>query len=165
MMPGLALNVVAMTDSKQVTTPDTAYEADFYGWTQNQARLLRALRPGPLDWANVAEEIGSLGRSDRREIARRLYMILDHLLKWKAQPAQRKSGWRGTLFEQRHGIAKLLAESPSLRSYPRRVLDEEYRAAVVAAANETGLPESGFPKACPFTVDQILGENFWQEGA
>jgi hypothetical protein len=90
MMPALALNVVAMTDSKQVTRPAAAYEADFYGWPRGQARLLRALRPGALDRANVAEEIDSLGRSDRREIASRLYPILVHWLKWQAQPAQRK---------------------------------------------------------------------------
>ena len=85
-------------------------------------------------------------------------------MKWQVQPDQRKAGWRSTLFNQRHGIAQLIAESPSLRNYPQRVLDAEYRAAVVAAANETGLPEARFPKSCPFGIDQVLDENFWPEG-
>ena len=45
-----------------------------------QARALRdAARAGanlPVDWENVAEEIESLGRSDRREITSRLATIM-----------------------------------------------------------------------------------------
>ena len=58
---------------------EALYEQDFYRWTQEQARVLRdAARVGvnlPVDWENVAEEIESLGRSDRREITSRLATI------------------------------------------------------------------------------------------
>jgi Domain of unknown function DUF29 len=42
------------------------YAQDFYGWTQEQARLLREGRFAELDVANVVEEIETLGRSERR---------------------------------------------------------------------------------------------------
>ena len=71
-------------------TPAT-YETDFYLWTQQQAALLRQ---GPfnrvdLDLANIAEEIESMGKSDRRAIESHLFVILLHLLKWQFQPSRR----------------------------------------------------------------------------
>lgn len=155
-----------MIDAKQLTRPaaPATYEGDFYAWTQEQAAQLRSARVDGLDWINVAEEIESLGRSDRREISSRLNLILVHLLKWQAQPSKRKAGWR-SVREQRHKIAGVLDESPSLAGYPKRVLAPEYAAARAMAADETGLPETSFPRACPFKVEQVLGENFRPESA
>ena len=45
-----------------------AYDDDFFAWTQEQARLLRAGELTAVDVENLAEEIESVGRSDRREI-------------------------------------------------------------------------------------------------
>jgi hypothetical protein len=44
------------------------YDEDFYAWTQAQAALLRAQKASDLDYANLAEEIESLGRSERKEV-------------------------------------------------------------------------------------------------
>jgi hypothetical protein len=57
------------------------YGADFYQWTQMQAAALRAKDFAALDLDNLAEEIGSLGRSDRRAIVSHLECLLLHLLK------------------------------------------------------------------------------------
>jgi len=48
------------------------YEEDFYLWTVEQARLLRSGELSAIDAANIAEEIESIGRSDRRELKSRL---------------------------------------------------------------------------------------------
>ena len=47
------------------------YENDFYLWTQQQADLLRQgqFNRVDLDLANIAEEIESMGKRDRRAIA------------------------------------------------------------------------------------------------
>jgi Domain of unknown function DUF29 len=42
------------------------YDEDFYAWTVEQARLLRSGKLSSLDVENLAEEIESLGRSDKR---------------------------------------------------------------------------------------------------
>ena len=39
------------------------YESDYYTWTQRQSAMIRKGRLGEVDLANIAEEIGSLGRS------------------------------------------------------------------------------------------------------
>src|SRR5579872_4889345 len=108
-----------------------AYEKDFALWSAEQGELIRAGKLDKVDLENVAEEIESLGRSDKREISSRLKVLLLHLLKWHFQPKQRdgNGSWQGTIREQRTRIALLLEESPSLRRQPALVLEREYRAA------------------------------------
>jgi hypothetical protein len=65
------------------------YEKDFYAWTVEQSRLLRSGELSSIDAANIAEEIESMGRSDRRELRSRLAVLAMHLLKWRYQPGGR----------------------------------------------------------------------------
>lgn len=53
-------------------TEGPLYERDFYAWTQDQAAKLRGRTHNDIDWDNTAEEVESLGRSDKREIENRL---------------------------------------------------------------------------------------------
>jgi hypothetical protein len=63
------------------------YNHDFYAWTQQQAALLRDEKTQALDYANLAEEIESLGRSDKRELGNRRQILVRHLLQWRYQGA------------------------------------------------------------------------------
>ena len=143
-----------------MTRNSVDYEEDFYAWTVEQARLLRSGELSSIDVANIAEEIESLGRSDRRGLESRLTVLLTHLLKWRIQSKMRSSSWSGTIAEQRRRIAKLLRESPSLSPFVSEVLVEAYSDAREAASNETGLPETEFPVECPFSPDEILSRDF-----
>ena len=139
------------------------YEEDFYAWTVEQARLLRSGELTSIDVANIAEEIESLGRSDKRAIESRLTVLLMHLLKWQIQSKMRSQSWSGTILEQRRRIEKLLRESPSLHASVNEALAEAYSDAREAASNETGLPETNFPIECPFTMEQVLSRSFLPE--
>lgn len=138
----------------------TPFEADYALWCVEQAALLRKGQVDQLDRENLAEEIESLGRSDKKEIESRLQVLLIHLLKWKFQPEGRGGSWRGTIREQRSRLAKSLAESPSLKNYPAEILAEEYLIARLKAAGETGLDENMFPHLSPYTIDQVLDLEF-----
>lgn len=140
------------------------YDTDFYRWTQAQAAALRTKDVEALDLDNLAEEIESLGRSDRRSIVSHLERLLLHLLKWREQPQGRGASWRSTIRYARREIAKLLAESPSLHDYPARQLAAAYRHAREDAVDETGLPLATFPEACPWTPKQVMAEDFWPDG-
>jgi hypothetical protein len=147
------------------TEPDL-YNHDFYAWTQQQAALLRDEKTQALDYANLAEEIESLGRSDKRELGNRLHNLVMHLLKWCYQPQghAESHSWEDTIWHQRTQIMLLLEESPSLwREIPVR-LARHYPLARRDAARETRLPLVTFPETYPWTVEQILREDFWPEG-
>jgi hypothetical protein len=92
------------------------YETDFHAWAMEQAGLLRAGRLADADIVNIAEEIESMGRSEKRELVSRLGVLLNHLLKWQCQPALRGNSWRLTIREQRRKIARHLRDDPSLRA-------------------------------------------------
>jgi Domain of unknown function DUF29 len=62
------------------------YDQDFLLWTEEQAAALRRVKESnlPLDWENLAEEIESLGKSDRRQLRSQIRRILCHLFKLAA---------------------------------------------------------------------------------
>ncbi|WP_348625746.1 DUF29 domain-containing protein [Mesorhizobium sp. LNHC209A00] len=113
-----------------------------------------------LDRENLAEEIESLGRGDRREIRSRTEVLIAHLLKWEFQPAHRCHGWQASITEQRIWIGNIIKDSPSLRRYPSQVFDEAYRDALPVAVRETGLRKPHLPSEPPFTAKQALDGDF-----
>ena len=138
----------------------TRYDQDFARWCTEQGAALREGRWSMLDRENLAEEIESLTRSDKREIESRLKTLLVHLLKYRYQRHKVKPGWRSTIREQRRQLHKIIEDSPSLKSYPSAVLDEEYVFAPADAADETELPLETFPERCPFALSDILDLNY-----
>jgi hypothetical protein len=129
------------------STTAATYEGDLVQWSQQQATAIRAGRWADVDAANVAEEIESLGRSDRREIKSRLTVLITHLLKFEYQPGATASwrSWRSTVSTQVREMQTVLDESPSLqREFPDFVA-YAYPRARKDAANETGLPIARFP--------------------
>ncbi len=136
------------------------YEDDYYAWTIEQAQLLRTGALSAIDAANIAEEIESMGRRDRRELQSRLVVLTMHLLKWRFQPTARSSGWLGTIREQRLQIELILEDSPSLRPLAAGMLTRAYANARIDAIDQTGLPEADFPPACPFTFEEIVSASF-----
>lgn len=93
-------------------------EQDFYAWLIDQAHVLRAHRPAFADWEGNAEELEAMRASEKRELKRRLIVLIAHLLKWRYASAQRpehEKSWRKTIREQRRALSDLRADNPSLR--------------------------------------------------
>jgi len=63
------------------------------------ARLLREGHLDQIDIENIAEEIESLGKRDRREVTRRLEVLLMHLLKIQYQPQKASKSWQDAITE------------------------------------------------------------------
>ena len=139
------------------------YETDFYGWTNQQATLLRAGKLLEADIAHIAEEIEDMGENLKRELVSRLEILFIHLLKWQYQPGHHGNSWRYTIDEQRAKLVDYLEDNPSLKSQLPEAVERGYRYAVRGAAKETGLPKNTFPEPCPWTYEQALNEDFWPE--
>lgn len=142
-----------------VSQSSDLYETDFYTWTIEQAKFLRAGTWESLDILNLAEEIESLGKQERRELSNRLRILIAHLLKWEYQPSKRSRSWSNTIYEQRYQIKKLIKESPSLTSYLGDALVESYSDGLDLAIRETSLDESYFPQECCYSLEQILDKD------
>lgn len=136
------------------------YDGDVVAWARKQAALLRTGRLERIDAFNIAEEIEAVARSEQRELASRLAVLLCHLLKWRFQPARRSQSWQRTVRDQRAAIARRLVNMPSLQP----LLDDEewqsdaFNDAVRLASEQTGIQE--FPSTSPWTIQQILDPDF-----
>ncbi|NCG54497.1 DUF29 domain-containing protein [Serratia fonticola] len=139
------------------------YDADFYGWTQEQADLIRAGNFEQLDVENLLEEIEAMGRSERRELESRLEKLLAHLLKWQYQDSRRGKSWLLTIKEQRKKFVDCLEENPSLQNRLDERLVKVYRYAKLSAAKETGISENVFPESCPWSFEQITNDEFYPD--
>jgi hypothetical protein len=142
------------------TLPENLYDSDFYAWSGDQARRLRLLKPEGFDWANVAEEIESLGKSEKHGVASNLSVVLRHLIKWRYQPSKRSSSWIRSIDEHRDRIERSVADSPSLMGELRESLADEYRRARRSALRETRLSPSTVPETCPFSIEQVLDPDY-----
>jgi len=59
----------------------TSYDSDVIAWAQEQVNLLRSGQFSLLDIEHIAEEIEDVGKSEQRELASRMAVLLAHLLK------------------------------------------------------------------------------------
>lgn len=137
------------------------HTADFFGWANQQAALLRAGRIAEIDREHLAEEIEDMGKSLHRELLNRLTVLFLHLLKWQYQPGYQSNSWRYTIEEQREQIADHLQDNPSLKQKLPESIERAYKYARTGAARETGLPKITFPEICPWSFEQALDDEFW----
>lgn len=144
-----------------MTKTQQEYDKDFYAWTLHNAELIRQGKLSEVDLVHVAEEIESIGKSDKRELINRVAILLAHLLKWQFQPERRSNSWKYTIEEQRDEVMELLEDSPSLQHELQNKLERAYKKAVLLAATDTGMNKNSFPKVCPFTLDKALDINFY----
>ena len=128
---------------------NTLYDTDFYAWSNQQAALLRAGKLSQADIENIAEEIESMGRSEKRELVSRLTVLLLHILKWQHQSKGRGSSWEASIKGQRLDIEQHLRDNPSLKSQLQEAIAYAYRRALIDVVGETKLPEATFPLDVP----------------
>jgi hypothetical protein len=141
----------------------TLYEDDVIAWSEQQAALLRSGRWDLLDIDNIAEEIGDVGKSEKRELQSRHAVLVTHLLKWKYQPGRRGHSWQNTIKVQRVAIAEDLARHPHLKpllSNPQW-LSQIYRRGKLEAEMQTHLQD--LPEEMPWDAEQLLSQDFFPE--
>ena len=154
-----------MTDARAL------YDEDFVAWTEQQAEALRAAARGgtnkPLDWENLAEEVESLGKSDRRELHSQIYRIIRHLAKLQFSPTtEPRLGWRESIGDGRKQSELVLADSPSLKPQLEQIVAGETDSAIrraISDLGEFGEIDRATERALRqtrYTVDQVLGDWF-----
>jgi len=96
-------------------TKPSRHDQDFYAWSLEQAALLRQRQTAEADLDLIAEEIESMGKTEKRELVSRLTVLFLHLLKWRFQPQGRGNSWRLSIANARDEIADIIADNPSLK--------------------------------------------------
>jgi hypothetical protein len=112
----------------------SGYDTDVLAWSEQQSGLLRRRASGELvndtelDWPHIAEEIESLGQSERYRLRSHIGLVIEHLIKLQASPAtDPPNGWKTSVRNARRAIRHCLKTSPSLRREIEPMIVEEIR--------------------------------------
>jgi Domain of unknown function DUF29 len=116
--------------------PSALYERDETAWLEAMSNLAAQGRYAKMDHPNLSKYLADMAKRDRREVSRRLIILLTLHLKWVHHPDQQSGSWQGTILEQRRELRKLL-ESGTLPNHTVSVLAEAYADARKQAAAET----------------------------
>jgi hypothetical protein len=141
-------------------TVSYSYNHDYYGWLNENVKLIRNHQLHKIDIDHIAEELEAMAKSEKRELLSRLCTLLMHLLKWQYQAPRRTRSWRNTILTQRIDIIELLEDSPSLKPHLVEKMQSAYEKAKIKAEDETGIDQQQFPEQCPYTLEQVLSSHF-----
>jgi hypothetical protein len=139
------------------------YEKDFYQWTIEQGALLRARKLDEADIENLAEEIESVGRGLQDELGDRMADLLRYMLRWTLEPEKRNHNLQSDLREQMTWIATLVDQSPSLLRKVPEELPDSYHIARLRAARDLDVDEATFAAPCPWTFEQMIDFNNYDD--
>ena len=108
-----------LTMPLEVRSMGELYDTDVLEWSEHQARLLRQHAAGEAgneapDWANIIEEVESVGRDQLHAVESLLAQAMAHMLKADAWPLSREvPGWQAEARRFRDDAAARF--SPSMR--------------------------------------------------
>ncbi len=138
------------------------YEKDFVAWVDETVEQLRRGEVKSLDWEHIIEEIEGLGISERHRVDSFLLQLLIHLLLyryWESERERCANGWEEEIANFRLEL-EFSFESRTLYNYFLQRIDIVYPKALGRVKKKTKLPAATFPETCPFTVEQLLDNEF-----
>ena len=149
----------------------TLYDEDFVAWSRQQAEALRAAAGAGsnlrLDWEHLAEEVETLGASERRALHSQIQRIIRDLLKLEHSSAlEPRRGWFETGGDARSEIELVLEMSPSLKgeigAAIRAELARGMRSAIRDLERYGEIDRAGIAKIrrTRYTEGQVLGDWF-----
>jgi hypothetical protein len=140
---------------------DDLYERDFYAWTQAQAEALRKRGSGAnaLDYDNLAEEVGDMGKAERDAVESLVAQVLVHLIKLEFSANEDpKAHWRAEIVAFRKAWKRKL--SPSIRAFLVADLEELHRDAFELARAQFAAeePSVALDETRRWMLAEVLGE-------
>ena len=145
------------------------YDDELYAWTIDQAGKLRQLAReranSEIDLENLAEEIESVGKRDRRELHSRLARIIEHVLKLAESTLwEPRNGWQNSVRAERASLEKLFEQSPSLRAAAADEIADAFGHAFRRLEHQLiELSMDPLPLVCPYDLGQLLDRDWWPE--
>ncbi|MBD2568902.1 DUF29 domain-containing protein [Anabaena lutea] len=151
---------------------NTLYNHDLQLWIEQTIQQLQNHEFGTLDIEHLIEELVDLGKSEKNALKSNIKILLAHLLKLKIQhnvPDSMKASWYSSIVEHRQRVIDNITDTPSLKTFLTEAVEKAYPDARKLAIKEGKLAkfgvrvleESEYPLMCPFSIEQILDEDFY----
>jgi Domain of unknown function DUF29 len=151
---------------------NTLYDLDLQLWLEQTIQQLKNREFGALDVEHLIEELVDLGKAERNALKSNLTILLAHLLKLRVQndaPEVMKGSWYSSVLEHRQRVLDQLADTPSLKRFLIETAERAYPSSRKIAIKEGSFAkfgvrmpdESEYPIELPFSIEQILDEDFF----
>jgi hypothetical protein len=140
------------------------YNEDYYLWLEATVKKLKNGQVNELDLDNLIEELESMGKSEKRAIESLLTRLLEHLLKityWQAERERNLGHWSLEVTNFRYQISKIVADSPSLKTYIQEIFLESYSAARKGVNRAMGMGKDCIPEQPIASLEQVLDEDWF----
>lgn len=138
------------------------YEIDDYLWIRETVKLLREKRFSELDLENLIEELDDLGSEKKHKIESLLEQIIRHLLMieyWHNENERNYRNWCAEVIGFRTQINRRM--TTNFYNYLEENLSIIYKKARKYVSVKSGLDT--FPQECPYTIQQLLDEDWFCE--
>ncbi|MEB3310239.1 MAG: DUF29 domain-containing protein [Snowella sp.] len=138
------------------------YEVDDYLWLEEIIKTLKNKDWGNLDLENLIEELESLGKNDFNKIRSLLRQIIVHLLlleHWSQEYDRNFRHWKSEIIAFRDDLNHRL--TTTLKNKLNQDLETIYHVSRRLVIQKTGLPENLFSDNCPYSLDQLLDDDWY----
>ncbi|MFO5440749.1 MAG: DUF29 domain-containing protein [Dolichospermum sp.] len=138
------------------------YEIDDYLWLEETIKLLKAKNLENLDLENLIAELESLGRNDLNKVRSLLRQIIIHILLleyWHDEYDRNHRHWQAEIIAFRDDLNNSL--TTTLKNKLVQELDHIYNVALKVVVQKTGLASNLFPDHCPYSLEQLLDDNWY----
>jgi Domain of unknown function DUF29 len=136
------------------------YEIDDYLWLQETVKLLKNRDFNLLDLDNLIEELESLGSEKKHQVTSLLEQIIRHLLLleyWDSESERNSNHWTAEIVGFRTQLNYRM--TTNFHNYLTEELDKIYHNAAKYVSKKSGL--NIFPQQCPYTLEQLLNEDWF----
>ncbi len=137
------------------------YETDDYLWLQEIIKILVNRKLDNLDIDNLVEELESLGKRDFNKVRSLLRQIIVHILLleyWTEEYQRNYRHWQTEIIAFRDDLNHSLTKS--LNNKLEQELPNIYQVAIKLVSKKTGFSIQTFPVNCPYSLEQLLDENW-----
>jgi hypothetical protein len=155
------------------------YDKDFVLWVEENLKLLKNKQFDLVDWEHLLEEIEDLAERYVDEVISLMTKIIVNLYKYENFKEDRINTWIRIILNSRVRLESLFDRIPSLKDKAISKLETAWKFAVMDIVFYLKYPgseklikkyfggksptEKDFPEKCPYTFNQILEHEPWED--
>ncbi len=143
-----------------ILTLKKLYETEYDQWLEEMVKRLKNRQLDELDYDNLIEELEALGRNERSAAKSLLLQIIIHLILyqyWESEKERNANHWAGEIILFRVQLEDRL--TTNLQNYLAEEVPKIYQKARLIVQKKANL--SSLPEECPYSLEQLLAENWF----
>jgi hypothetical protein len=137
------------------------YKSDYLAWYEMTLEQIKNDQLNDLDVDSLSEVLENLVRDTKRSGESYLRQIIIHLLLieyWEAESINRRH-WAAEIVNFRNELETDMTRN--LRKHLNEEKENNYQKAIKYVIAKTGLEKNTFPEQCPYTLEQLINDDWF----